>query len=58
LTGTPEVAVKEIKQYPDSHMFSIPVSTGSNTPKNNAAKLIEPIEATRTEDSHTTRGNE
>jgi hypothetical protein len=47
LTGTPEAAFSVIKQYPDTHMVATPVSTRVNTPKNNDAKLIEPIDASR-----------
>jgi putative SOS response-associated peptidase YedK len=43
LTGSADDAFKVIKQYPDTHMVATPVSTRVNTPKNNDAKLIEPI---------------
>jgi putative SOS response-associated peptidase YedK len=43
LAGSLEEAFAVIKQYPDTHMVATPVSTRVNTPKNNDAKLIEPI---------------
>jgi putative SOS response-associated peptidase YedK len=43
LTGSLEDAFAVIKQYPDTHMVATPVSTRVNTPKNNDAKLIEPV---------------
>ena len=43
LAGTADEALAVIKQYPDTHMVATPVSTRVNTPKNNDAKLIEPI---------------
>jgi len=43
LTGAPEEAFKAIKPYSDTHMVATPVSTRVNTPKNNDAKLIEPV---------------
>jgi putative SOS response-associated peptidase YedK len=45
LTGETEDAFRVIKQYPDTYMVATPVSTRVNTPKNNDAKLIEPIRA-------------
>ena len=43
LAGSAEEAFAVIKQYPDTHMVATPVSTRVNTPKNNDAKLIEPV---------------
>jgi putative SOS response-associated peptidase YedK len=43
LAGTADEAFTVIKQYPDTHMVATPVSTRVNTPKNNDAKLIDPI---------------
>jgi putative SOS response-associated peptidase YedK len=43
LSGDPDDAFKAIKQYPDTHMVATAVSTRVNTPKNNDAKLIEPV---------------
>jgi putative SOS response-associated peptidase YedK len=45
LTGSPEAAFAVIKQYPDTHLLTTPVSTRVNTPKNNDAKLIEAVTA-------------
>jgi putative SOS response-associated peptidase YedK len=43
LTGTPDEAWATLKPYPDDHMVAWPVSTRVNSPKNNEAKLIEPV---------------
>jgi putative SOS response-associated peptidase YedK len=43
LRGSPDDAFHAIKQYPDTHMVATPVGTRVNTPKNNDAKLIEPV---------------
>jgi putative SOS response-associated peptidase YedK len=43
LAGTADEAYTVIKQYPDTHMVATPVSSRVNAPKNNDAKLIEPI---------------
>jgi putative SOS response-associated peptidase YedK len=43
LTGTPEEAWETLTPYPDDLMVAWPVSTRVNTPKNNDAKLIEPV---------------
>jgi putative SOS response-associated peptidase YedK len=42
LSGSPDEAFATIKQYPDTHMLAVPVSTRVGSPKNNDAKLIEP----------------
>jgi len=41
--AAPDEASSVIKQYPDTHIVTTPVSTRVNTPKNNDAALIEPI---------------
>jgi putative SOS response-associated peptidase YedK len=43
LSGTAEDARAVLKQYPADAMVAWPVSTQVNAPKNNDAKLIEPI---------------
>ena len=45
LEGTADDAFAALKQYPDAHLVATPVSTRVNAPKNNDAKLIEPIAA-------------
>jgi putative SOS response-associated peptidase YedK len=44
LSGTPDDAFHVIRQYPDTHMLATPVSKRVNTPKNNDAELIAPIQ--------------
>ncbi len=43
LTGSSDEAFEVIKQYPDTHMLAIPVSTRVNTPKNNDMRLLEAV---------------
>jgi putative SOS response-associated peptidase YedK len=43
LTGTAEEAWETLTPYPDDLMVAWPVSPRVNTPKNNDAKLIEPV---------------
>jgi putative SOS response-associated peptidase YedK len=43
LNGTPEEAWETLTPYPDDLMVAWPVTTRVNTPKNNDAKLIEPV---------------
>jgi putative SOS response-associated peptidase YedK len=45
LKGTADEAFVSLKQYPDAHLVATPVSTRVNAPKNNDAKLIEPLAA-------------
>ena len=44
LSGTPAQARSVLLQYPEDLMHAYPVSTRVNTPKNNDAQLIEPLE--------------
>lgn len=44
LNGTPEEAKALLKEYPSGQMVAWPVSTRVNTPRNNDADLIQPIE--------------
>jgi hypothetical protein len=53
LTGSTDEAWATVKPYTDAQS----VGPRVNTLVNNHANLIEPASATRTEDSHTTRGN-
>jgi putative SOS response-associated peptidase YedK len=43
LCGKPDEAFKALKQYPEAHLVAHPVSTRVNSPRNNDAKLVEPI---------------
>jgi putative SOS response-associated peptidase YedK len=43
LIGAPDDAFATIRQYPDTHMVAIPVSTRVGSPKNNDASLIEAV---------------
>ena len=43
LPGTPEEAWETLSPYPDDLMVAWSVSTRVNTPKNNDAKLVEPV---------------
>jgi putative SOS response-associated peptidase YedK len=43
LTGTADEAWATLKPYPNEHTVAWPVSTRVNTPKNNDAKLVEPV---------------
>ena len=43
LNGSPEEALRVIRQYPDSLMLATPVSTRVNMPKNNDAALIAAV---------------
>jgi putative SOS response-associated peptidase YedK len=43
LTGTPEQAMAVLKPYPAELMVAFGVSARVNSPKNNDAKLIEPV---------------
>ena len=44
LTGTPEEAWETLGPYPDDLMTAWPVSKRVNTPKNNDAELLKPVE--------------
>jgi putative SOS response-associated peptidase YedK len=44
LSGSPDAAWAALKSYPDDHLVAWPVSTRVNAPKNNDAKLIEPVQ--------------
>ncbi len=44
LTGTPEEAWETLGPYPDDLMTAWPVSKRVNTPKNNDAELVQPVE--------------
>jgi putative SOS response-associated peptidase YedK len=44
LAGTSEEAWETLAPYPDDLMVAWPVSTRVNTPKNNDAKLVEPVQ--------------
>jgi putative SOS response-associated peptidase YedK len=43
LSGSPNEAWAALRSYPDDHVVAWPVSTRVNAPKNNDAKLIEPV---------------
>jgi putative SOS response-associated peptidase YedK len=43
LSGEHEDAFRAIKQYPDTHMLAVPVSTRVGSPKNNDATMIKPV---------------
>ena len=45
LKGTADEAFAALKPYTDTHLVATPVSTRVNAPKNNDAKLIEPLAA-------------
>lgn len=45
LKGTPEEGFDALKQYPDAHLITTPVSTRVNAPKNNDVTLIAPLAA-------------
>lgn len=44
LNGTPEEAWEALTPYPDDLMVAWPVNTRVNTPKNNDAALVEPVQ--------------
>ena len=48
LSGTANEAKSVLLQYPDNRMHAYRVSTRVNTPKNNDARLIEPLESDAT----------
>jgi len=44
LSGSPEEAWETLTPYPDDLMVAWPVSTRVNSPKNNDASLIQPVQ--------------
>lgn len=47
LSGSPAQARAALQPYPSDHMVAWPVSTKVNSPRNNAADLIQPIDVPR-----------
>jgi len=50
LAGTPIEAKAALKQYPTARMLTYQVSTRVNSPKNNDAVLIDPIDTSTADD--------
>jgi putative SOS response-associated peptidase YedK len=44
LHGSVDEARAVLRQYPPDHMYTYEVSTRVNSPKNNSADLVEPVE--------------